>query len=62
VTAAYFELSLDYVFVKILSWDLTKSSRVSRMLSSSMKGVGEVISFELIVVLTAVAQTATWAQ
>ncbi|KAH9974929.1 carbamoyl-phosphate synth [Lactifluus volemus] len=36
--------SLDYVVVKIPRWDLKKFSRVSRLLSSSMKSVGEVMS------------------
>ncbi|KAJ7207910.1 hypothetical protein GGX14DRAFT_634388 [Mycena pura] len=44
VTSACFEPSLDYVVVKIPRWDLTKFSRVSRQLSSSMKSVGEVMS------------------
>ncbi|TFK51491.1 carbamoyl-phosphate synth [Heliocybe sulcata] len=44
VTTACFEPSLDYVVVKIPRWDLKKFSRVSRLLSSSMKSVGEVMS------------------
>ncbi|KAH9984927.1 carbamoyl-phosphate synth [Russula vinacea] len=44
VTSACFEPSLDYVIVKIPRWDLKKFSRVSRLLSSSMKSVGEVMS------------------
>ncbi|KAJ7579732.1 hypothetical protein C8J56DRAFT_1104613 [Mycena floridula] len=44
VTSACFEPSLDYVVVKIPRWDLVKFSRVSRLLSSSMKSVGEVMS------------------
>ncbi|KAI0262027.1 carbamoyl-phosphate synth [Gloeopeniophorella convolvens] len=44
VTSACFEPSLDYVVVKIPRWDLKKFSRVSRLLSSSMKSVGEVMS------------------
>ncbi|KAJ6510119.1 isoaspartyl dipeptidase-like protein [Mycena vitilis] len=44
VTRACFEPSLDYVVVKIPCWDLSKFSRVSRLLSSSMKSVGEVMS------------------
>ncbi|CAK5278005.1 unnamed protein product [Mycena citricolor] len=44
VTSACFEPSLDYVVVKIPRWDLSKFSRVSRLLSSSMKSVGEVMS------------------
>ena len=35
---------MDYVVVKIPRWDLKKFSRVSRLLSSSMKSVGEVMS------------------
>ena len=38
------EPSLDYVVVKIPRWDLKKFSRVSPLLSSSMKSVGEVMS------------------
>ena len=44
MTSACFEPSLDYVVVKIPRWDLKKFSRVSRLLSSSMKNVGEVVS------------------
>lgn len=44
VTTACFEPSLDYVVVKIPRWDLKKFSRVSKVLSSSMKSVGEVMS------------------
>ncbi|KIJ53375.1 hypothetical protein M422DRAFT_25753 [Sphaerobolus stellatus SS14] len=44
VTSACFEPSLDYVVVKIPRWDLKKFSRVSSLLSSSMKSVGEVMS------------------
>ncbi|KAK1219072.1 Carbamoyl-phosphate synthase [Marasmius sp. AFHP31] len=43
VTSACFEPSLDYV-VKIPRRDLKKFNRVSRLLSSSMKSVGEVMS------------------
>lgn len=35
---------MDYVVVKIPRWDLKKFHRVSRLLSSSMKSVGEVMS------------------
>ena len=35
---------MDYVVVKIPRWDLKKFNRVSRLLSSSMKSVGEVMS------------------
>ena len=44
VTSACFEPSLDYCVVKIPRWDLKKFSRVSRLLSSSMKSVGEVMA------------------
>ncbi|KAH3675580.1 hypothetical protein WICMUC_002669 [Wickerhamomyces mucosus] len=44
VTCACFEPSLDYVVVKIPRWDLKKFTRVSNLLSSSMKSVGEVMS------------------
>ncbi|EMD30948.1 hypothetical protein CERSUDRAFT_100864 [Gelatoporia subvermispora B] len=44
VTSARFEPSLGYVVVKIPRWDLKKFSRVSRLLSSSLKSVGEVMS------------------
>ena len=44
VTSACFEPSLDYCVVKIPRWDLKKFNRVSRLLSSSMKSVGEVMS------------------
>lgn len=43
-TVACFEPSLDYVVVKIPRWDLKKFTRVSNLLSSSMKSVGEVMS------------------
>lgn len=44
VTSACFEPSLDYVVVKMPRWDLKKFNRVSTLLSSSMKSVGEVMS------------------
>lgn len=44
VTCACFEPSLDYVVVKIPRWDLKKFTRVSNLLNSSMKSVGEVMS------------------
>ena len=43
-TSACFEPSLDYCVVKIPRWDLKKFTRVSALLSSSMKSVGEVMS------------------
>ncbi|KZT60523.1 carbamoyl-phosphate synth [Calocera cornea HHB12733] len=44
VTCACFEPSLDYVVVKFPRWDLKKFTRVSKLLNSSMKSVGEVMS------------------
>lgn len=44
VTTACFEPSLDYCVVKIPRWDLKKFNRVSKLLSSSMKSVGEVMA------------------
>uniref|UniRef100_A0A0A9XYC9 CAD protein n=4 Tax=Lygus hesperus TaxID=30085 RepID=A0A0A9XYC9_LYGHE len=43
-TTACFEPSLDYCVVKIPRWDLSKFSRVSTKIGSSMKSVGEVMS------------------
>lgn len=43
-TCACFEPSLDYVVVKIPRWDLKKFTRVSTLLGSSMKSVGEVMA------------------
>ncbi|KAJ5894847.1 Carbamoyl-phosphate synthase large subunit [Penicillium taxi] len=43
-TCACFEPSLDYCVVKIPRWDLKKFTRVSTLLGSSMKSVGEVMS------------------
>jgi aspartate carbamoyltransferase len=43
-TSACFEPSLDYIVVKVPRWDLTKFTRVSRKLGSSMKSVGEVMA------------------
>ena len=43
-TCACFEPSLDYCVVKMPRWDLKKFNRVSTLLSSSMKSVGEVMS------------------
>ena len=43
-TSAFFEPALDYVVCKIPRWDLTKFQGVERMLGSSMKSVGEVMS------------------
>ncbi|KAF2423681.1 carbamoyl-phosphate synth [Tothia fuscella] len=43
-TCSCFEPSLDYVVVKIPRWDLKKFTRVSTLLGSSMKSVGEVMS------------------
>lgn len=44
VTCACFEPSLDYVVVKIPRWDLKKFHRVSTLLGSAMKSVGEVMA------------------
>ncbi|KAI5294958.1 hypothetical protein KEM52_002750 [Ascosphaera acerosa] len=43
-TCACFEPSLDYCVVKIPRWDLKKFTRVSTLLGSSMKSVGEVMA------------------
>jgi carbamoylphosphate synthase large subunit len=45
--SVYFKPSLNYVVVQILHWDLKKFTRVSWLLSSSMKGVGEVMSMSI---------------
>lgn len=44
VTTACFEPSLDYCVVKIPRWDLSKFTRVSKNIGSSMKSVGEVMA------------------
>ncbi|KAF2879128.1 hypothetical protein ILUMI_27035 [Ignelater luminosus] len=44
VTTACFEPSLDYCVVKIPRWDLSKFTRVSTKIGSSMKSVGEVMA------------------
>lgn len=44
VTTACFEPSLDYCVVKMPRWDLSKFTRVSKNIGSSMKSVGEVMS------------------
>ena len=44
VTSACFEPALDYVVCKIPRWDLGKFEGVSKLLGSSMKSVGEVMS------------------
>jgi carbamoyl-phosphate synthase large subunit len=43
-TSAFFEPALDYIVCKIPRWDLGKFQGVSRLLGSSMKSVGEVMS------------------
>ncbi|OQY03777.1 MAG: carbamoyl phosphate synthase large subunit [Bacteroidetes bacterium 4572_117] len=43
-TTAFFEPALDYVVCKIPRWDLNKFSGVSKLIGSSMKSVGEVMS------------------
>lgn len=42
--SAYVAPSLDYLICKIPRWDLTKFAGVSRLIGSSMKSVGEVMS------------------
>lgn len=44
VTTACFEPSLDYCVVKMPRWDLAKFIRVSNLIGSSMKSVGEVMA------------------
>lgn len=43
-TPAMFEPALDYVAVKVPRWDLDKFRKVSRVLGSGMKSVGEVMA------------------
>ncbi|OGU57539.1 MAG: carbamoyl phosphate synthase large subunit [Ignavibacteria bacterium GWF2_33_9] len=43
-TPAFFEPALDYVVCKIPRWDLNKFKGVSKLIGSSMKSVGEVMS------------------
>ena len=43
-SSAYVAPSLDYMICKIPRWDLTKFSGVSRLIGSSMKSVGEIMS------------------
>ena len=43
-TTAFFEPALDYIVCKIPRWDLGKFQGVSRLLGSSMKSVGEIMS------------------
>lgn len=43
-TPAFFEPSLDYIVCKIPRWDLNKFTGVSKLIDSSMKSVGEVMS------------------
>ena len=42
--SAYVAPSLDYMICKIPRWDLTKFQGVSRLIGSSMKSVGEIMS------------------
>ena len=42
--SAYVAPSLDYMICKIPRWDLTKFAGVSRLIGSSMKSVGEIMS------------------
>lgn len=43
-TPAFFEPALDYIVCKIPRWDLNKFAGVSKLIDSSMKSVGEVMS------------------
>ena len=43
-TSAFFEPALDYIVCKIPRWDLNKFTGVSKLIDSSMKSVGEVMS------------------
>ncbi len=43
-TSAFFEPALDYIVCKIPRWDLSKFQGVDKVLGSSMKSVGEVMS------------------
>jgi carbamoyl-phosphate synthase large subunit len=43
-TSAFFEPALDYIVCKIPRWDLNKFIGVSKLIDSSMKSVGEVMS------------------
>ncbi|MCQ2114800.1 MAG: carbamoyl-phosphate synthase (glutamine-hydrolyzing) large subunit [Bacteroidales bacterium] len=43
-TSAFFEPALDYVVCKIPRWDLGKFDGVSKLIGSSMKSVGEIMS------------------
>lgn len=43
-TSAFFEPALDYIVCKIPRWDLNKFEKVSHLIGSSMKSVGEVMS------------------
>lgn len=43
-TSAFFEPALDYIVCKIPRWDLNKFIGVSKVIGSSMKSVGEVMS------------------
>ncbi|NRA68712.1 MAG: carbamoyl-phosphate synthase (glutamine-hydrolyzing) large subunit [Pseudobacteriovorax sp.] len=44
ITYSFFEPALDYVTIKMPRWDLLKFTGVSRLLGSTMKSVGEVMS------------------
>ena len=44
ITCAFFEPALDYVTIKVPRWDLGKFKGASRMLGSTMKSVGEIMS------------------
>lgn len=44
VTSSCFEPALDYVVIKMPRWDLRKFRRVSKLLGTEMKSVGEVMA------------------
>ena len=44
INSAYVAPQLDYMICKIPRWDLTKFAGVSRLIGSSMKSVGEIMS------------------
>jgi carbamoyl-phosphate synthase large subunit len=44
VTTSFFEPALDYLAVKIPRWDLQKFRKVSHVISTEMKSVGEVMA------------------
>lgn len=44
ITQAFFEPALDYITIKFPRWDLRKFPGVNRVLGSTMKSVGEIMS------------------